>query len=229
MFDNQRYEQIREIFHGENTVAVWCCSDKRTGKKVVIKSFPKEVIDNSFYENELHITELAQGDNIIQLLDRFETQVSYNLVLEQGECDLFDYIMNNGPISEAKFMNTFGDLSKALERLHHRNILHKDIKPENIVIVGDSYSFIDFGLSEIMSNVNQNNAFVGTTLFTAPEVVLNKSYTPDSDIYSFGIVMFFALSGELPFDCENSFQYVMNQINTPVSYTHLTLPTTPYV
>lgn len=215
MFESQHYEHIQEIFHGENSVTVWCCNDKRSGKKVVVKTFPKEAFDSSFYQNELTITELAQGNNIIKLLDKFETQVSYNLVLEQGDCDLFDFICNNGPISEERFMRTFFGLTKALERLHNKNILHKDIKPENIVLIGSSLSFIDFGLSEIMSNVNQNNAFVGTTLFTAPEVVLNKVYTPSSDIYSFGIVMFFVLSGEVPFDCENSFQYVMNQINTP--------------
>lgn len=215
---NHRYEPSAEVFNGANSVSVWMCNDKATGKKVMIKTFPKSNFEASFFYHEMEVNRIAEGDNVIKVLDNYETRTSFNLVMEAGSMDFLDYIEASGPIKEGEFMKLFKGLTKAIVKLHEKNVLHNDLKLENIVVKDGNLYLIDFGLSDIMTENNQNNnnnKAVGTTFYTAPEIFSDNIRSKKSDVYSFGIVMFTSMTGQYPFDSENSFCYSIQQMNTP--------------
>src|SRR5690606_36254683 len=92
--------------------------------------------------------------------------------------------------------------------LHKQGIIHRDIKPENILINDEdgkiTIKIIDFGLSKVIPHSQKTNILVGTLSYSAPEVVGKKTYNNKVDIWSFGVLAYYLLSGSLPFDCSNN-------------------------
>lgn len=220
--EHNRYERIEEVFSGANSVAVYRCEDKRNGQTVMIKSFPKQNFSQEFFQNELQINKTVACRNIIKVLDTYETRTSYNLVMEAGSMDLCDFVLNEGPLEQDKFLKLFFGVAVAISNLHDKNIIHNDLKLENIVFKGDNLYLIDFGLSEHVKGNNQsNNMLIGSTFYTAPEVIRDNNRTIKSDIYSFGIVMFVALTGNYPFDVDNVYEYTIAQLNSQPSLNKL--------
>ena len=216
--EHNRYERIEEVFSGANSVAVYRCADKSTGQTVMIKCFPKQNFSQAFFQNELQINKTVACRNIIKVLDTYETRTSYNLVMEAGSMDLCDYVLSEGPLGQEKFLKLFLGVAVAISNLHDKNIIHNDLKLENIVFKGDNLYLIDFGLSEHVRGNNQgNNRLIGSTFYTAPEVIRDNFRSFKSDIYSFGIVMFVALTGSYPFDAENIYEYTIAQLNSQPS------------
>ena len=215
--EHNRYVRIEEIFSGANSVGVYLCMDKLADKTVMIKTFPKSNFSKDFFENELEINKVAACRHVIKVLDDFETRTTYNLVMEAGSKDLFQVIVDEGPLNQEKFMKLFHGVTSAICRLHNHNILHNDLKLENIVFMNDSLYLIDFGLSEHIrtnQNNNNNNRLVGSTFYTAPEAIRDNYRSFKSDVYSFGIVMYVSLTGQYPYDADNSFEYTIAQMNS---------------
>ena len=213
--DRNRYDRVQEVFSGANSVTVNLCMDKINNNTVMIKTFPKSNFTKEFFENELEINKVAACRNVIKVLDDFETRTTYNLVMEAGSQDLYQIVTEEGPLNQEKFLKLFRGLTSAICRLHRHNILHNDLKLENIVFMNDSLYLIDFGLSEhIRSNNQGNNRHVGTTFYTAPEAIRDNYRSFKSDVYSYGIVMYATLTGQFPFDADNSYEYAIMQLNS---------------
>ena len=115
--------------------------------------------------------------------------------------DLAAYIHKNGALHEKKVVSLAWDIAKGIEYLHKLGIIHRDIKPENIVF-DNIYKprIVDFGLSQIISCYEFLTESYGTYLYASPEIHNKWKYNKSTDIWSFGILIYYILTADLPFD-----------------------------
>lgn len=210
----KKYQKVQSIALTENNVSVFECVDRDTGKNVVIKQLPKDRFSKEFFENECLINQLVIEQSVARIIEKDETNDSFFIVMEAGCCDLFRYIMDNGPIDYKRCMKLFKPIFKTISYMHSQHIIHNDIKLENIVVTDDNrLLLIDFGLSEVLSNEKHSDKYVGTMNYTAPEISQNKPHSYSSDIYSLGVVLFASITGEFPYYAENAYEYQMEQLS----------------
>ncbi|KAJ9060646.1 Serine/threonine-protein kinase [Entomophthora muscae] len=115
---------------------------------------------------------------------------------------LLDYIISHGKLNERTARKFSRQILSALDYCHRNSIVHRDLKIENILISNSgSIKIIDFGLSNLYSSKSHLSTFCGSLYFAAPELLCARAYTgPEVDIWSFGIVLYVLMCGEVPFD-----------------------------
>ena len=178
-------------------------------EKTDINMFKKEVelLQNLDHENILKIYSYGIGkkEKIKKTGEKIEKNIYYLVMeyLEHGES--LKYITQvckgeNKGFGEDLGRLIFAQLLDGLEAMHSKNIFHRDIKPDNIMIGGDDYKFkfVDFGFST--DNIGLLNTFLGTPTYAAPELHLKRNYFAKSeDIFSLGVSLFVIVTGGLPF------------------------------
>src|SRR5690242_812484 len=115
---------------------------------------------------------------------------------------MLDYIISHGKLREKQARKFARQIASALDYCHRNNIVHRDLKIENILIskTGD-IKIIDFGLSNLFSPKGQLKTFCGSLYFAAPELLQARQYIgPEVDVWSFGIVLYVLVCGKVPFD-----------------------------
>lgn len=151
---------------------------------------------------------MCQHPHIIRLLDIFENHEKIFIVMECLEGgDLFTYLeKRNFELSEKRAKQLSHQLATALYYLHSFGVAHRDLKPENILMVSDDdnsdLKIVDFGLSKIIGPNESSLDPFGTLSYVAPEVLLQKPYGKEVDLWSLGVVTYLLLSRVLPFDDE---------------------------
>lgn len=151
---------------------------------------------------------MCQHPYIIRLLDIFENQEYIYIVMEnlQGG-DLFTYLeKRNFEITETRAKTLSHQIATALYYLHSFGVAHRDLKPENILMVSNDddsdLKIVDFGLSKIIGPNESSLDPFGTLSYVAPEVLLQKPYGKEVDLWSLGVITYLLLSRVLPFDDE---------------------------
>lgn len=191
---------------------------KKTKEKVAIKIIKKESMNASDVElvkSEIDIMKLCRHPNVVRLLDHFENAEYIFLIMEYlPGGDLSEYFRRNGfKISEARAAQIMFQLANGLKYLHQFGILHRDLKPDNIMLTECSdkgqIKIMDFGLSKIMGPGERAADGFGTLTFVAPEVLLRTPYNKQIDIWSLGVILYYMLSSTLPFDDENDSEEVI--------------------
>ena len=182
---------------------------KKTNESVAIKIIRKDIMkdkDIELVKNEIDIMKLCHHPNIVRLLDHFENSDYIFIVMEFfSGGDLDQYIKKNkGKISEQKASKIMYQISNGVQYLHEFGIIHRDLKPGNIMLSDKTekgvVKIMDFGLSKIVGPTEKLEDGFGTLSFVAPEVLLRNPYNKQIDIWSLGVIMFYLISGGLPFD-----------------------------
>lgn len=163
---------------------------------------------------------------VLQLLDVFDTETSFVLVLEYcrgGE--LFDLLVENGYLPQEQVLDLFQQLVYALEFCHNRGICHRDLKPENVLLTSSGrVKLADFGFASLLKPGSFLETACGSPQYCAPEVLLGDSYSGvKADIWSLGVVLYAMTTGGLPFDDDN-LQRLMNKINSGAFYMPVEVP-----
>uniref|UniRef100_A0A8C5S1S4 PAS domain-containing serine/threonine-protein kinase n=1 Tax=Laticauda laticaudata TaxID=8630 RepID=A0A8C5S1S4_LATLA len=193
---------------------VWTGKCKMDEKEVVVKFIWKgRVLDYCWVEDpelgtitqEIAILRKLQHPNIIKVLDIFENQQFFQLVMEKHGTglDLFTFIDNQPDLDEPLASYIFRQLISAVNYLRSRNILHRDIKDENIIIAEDfTIKLIDFGSAAYLEPGKMFSTFCGTIEYCSPEVLSGNPYSgPELEMWSLGITLYTIIFGENPF-CE---------------------------
>lgn len=202
---DDRYE-IREIIGEGGMAIVYRALDHRLNRDVAVKIMRDEMAaDEEFrrrFCTESHAVAMLSHPNIVAVYD-----VSHNDNVEYIVMELVDgitlkqYMERKGMVAWKEVVHFTKQISKALAHAHERGIIHRDIKPQNIMLLRDGTIKVgDFGIAALENEVYENNGeAIGSIHYIAPEQARGECPDARSDIYSLGVMMYEMLTGGLPF------------------------------
>ncbi|XP_010868724.2 serine/threonine-protein kinase 36 isoform X2 [Esox lucius] len=196
---------------------------KFSGLVVALKFIPK--VGRSEKElrslkREIDIMKGLQHPNIVLLLDSFETEREVVVVTEYAEGELFQILEDDGNLPETQVREIACQLVSALYYLHSHRILHRDMKPQNILLgKGGVVKLCDFGFARAMSvSTLVLTSIKGTPLYMSPELVEEKPYDHTADLWSLGCILYELHTGAPPFYTNSIFQLVQLIVRDPVKW-----------
>jgi serine/threonine-protein kinase len=221
---------------------VFLARDSSSGRFVAVKLLAEVHRGSAAYtERMLREAELAVSvdhPNVVVTLDAgLEDEGTPFIVLEAlvGET-LHDYLEREGSMPVDAALPLIRQLAEGLRAVHARGIVHGDIKPKNVFLCGpvgapQVVKLIDFGLARPVSHAPvaqlDSETIAGTLEYLSPEQVVADALDPRADIYSFGVIVFRWLTGELPFDTQLGTQLLAHQLLSPAPPVSWLLPNVP--
>lgn len=220
---NDRYQVIRSI--GEGGMAnVYLAYDTILDRNVAVKVLRGDLAtDEKFvrrFQREAMSASALSHPNIVEMYDVGEDDGNYFIVMEyiDGKT-LKNLIKKRGALTVAEVVDIMLQLTSAISCAHDSYIIHRDIKPQNVMILDDGrVKITDFGIA-IASNASeltQTNSVMGSVHYLPPEQANGAGATAKSDIYSLGILMFELLTGKLPFKGENAVEIALKQMKEQI-------------
>lgn len=220
---NDRYEIIRLI--GEGGMAnVYLAYDTILERNVAVKVLRGDLADDEkfvrrFQREALSASSLSHP-NIVEMYDVGEDNGSFYIVMEyiDGKT-LKQLIKKRGHLTTSEAVDIMSQLTDGLSHAHDSYIIHRDIKPQNIMILEDGLVKItDFGVAMALnaSDLTQTNSVMGSVHYLPPEQAAGKGSTIKSDIYSLGIVLYEILAGTMPFRGETAVEIALKHIRNPM-------------
>ncbi|XP_041109722.1 serine/threonine-protein kinase D3-like isoform X2 [Polyodon spathula] len=184
---------------------------RKTGRDVAIKVIDKmrfPTKQESQLRNEVAILQNLHHPGIVNLECMFETPERVFVVMEKLHGDMLEMILSSEksrlPERITKFLVT--QILVALRHLHFKNIVHCDLKPENVLLASaepfPQVKLCDFGFARIIGEKSFRRSVVGTPAYLAPEVLRSKGYNRSLDMWSVGVILYVSLSGTFPFNEE---------------------------
>jgi serine/threonine-protein kinase len=216
-----RYKILKAI-GGGGMANVYLAHDMILDRDVAVKILRLDFADEDefirrFQREAQSATSLAHP-NIVSIYDVGEEGNIYYIVMEYVDgMTLKQYIQQNHPISVEKTLDIMKQLTSALSHAHFNHIIHRDIKPQNILIDREgTVKITDFGIAMALSatSITQTNAVLGSVHYLSPEQARGGMATKKSDIYSLGIVMFELLTGRLPFSGESAVSIALKHLQS---------------
>ncbi len=211
------YEMLDEIGEGKFGL-VKLGVHYKTKERVAIKIIKKEsmnISDLELVKGEIDIMKLCRHPNVVRLLDHFENSEYIFAVMEYlSGGDLGNHLqVKNFQFTEKRAADIMYQVANGLSYLHAFGVLHRDLKPDNIMLSDSSENptlkIMDFGLSKVLGPGERVSDGFGTLSFVAPEVLIRKPYNKTVDIWSMGIMLYYMLTSCLPFDDENDSEEVI--------------------
>jgi len=177
--------------------------NKFTKEKVAIKVLQKAMLNTKIdIHKEIKIIKQLKHPNIANFYELIENNDHVFIVMEY--CDkgtLLSYIMNNPILPEEECRRIFSQILSAIKYCHENQIIHRDLKHENILLdSSNNCKLIDFGMGNFVNGENLRSTFCGTPAFVSPELIIGKKYDGCKvDIWSMGVVLFMLVTKSLPF------------------------------
>ena len=215
---NNRYQITERIGIG-GMAEVYRAQDRVLGRLVAVKiMLPQYAADPEFthrFRQEAASAANLQSPYIVNVYDWGQDEGTYYIVMEYVRgSDLKTAIQQRGAINQRKVAEIGAQVCKALTVAHNQDIIHRDIKPQNIMVQPDgNVKVMDFGIARAKNSVkSQTSQVLGTAHYISPEQAQGKELTAASDIYSLGVVMYEAATGKLPFDGPDAVSVAMKQV-----------------
>lgn len=190
------------------------------GRVVAIKLLRPELSGNALFERrfsrEARVAESLRHRNLVAMLETGETDGIHYIVSDyvSGQ-SLRERLHAAGPLDPAEARRLAADLGRAIDVLHRAELVHRDVKPSNVLLDGSGTAFLtDFGLATgpAFTVLTKPGELMGTPAYLAPELISGKEATPRSDLYAMGCVLFESLTGRPPFSSTNMFEVVVGHL-----------------
>jgi serine/threonine-protein kinase len=215
----RRYRVLEKIGTG-GMADVYKAVDEVLGRTVAVKVMhARYATDPSFAARFRHEAQSAANlvsPNIVNMYDWGADGDTYYIVMEYVRgSDLKSIILDKGALPSAKVADIGAQICSALSVAHGYDIIHRDIKPHNIMVQPDgSVKVMDFGIARATnSTLTQTGSVLGTAHYVSPEQAQGKELQATSDLYSLGIVLYEASTGRVPFDADTPVAVALKQVN----------------
>lgn len=157
------------------------------------------------FKSEFRVAAEVSHPNVLPLYELVAEGDHFIIAMELVEgVELMAYVRDGGACDESRLRHTVGQICDGLDALHARGVLHRDLKPSNVLVKPDGeVRIVDFGLATLAERTRSGRGehfVVGSPAYMAPEQALSQPMGPAADVYALGVMMYEALTGELPFD-----------------------------
>ncbi|MFA9375133.1 MAG: Stk1 family PASTA domain-containing Ser/Thr kinase [Lachnotalea sp.] len=227
MFIGDRYEILDPVGSGGMS-DVYKGKDHKLNRFVAIKVLKREFSNDTNFVAKFRIeAQSAAGlahPNIVNVYDVGEEEGIHYIVMELVEgITLKNYIQKKGKLSVKEAISIAIQMSMGIEAAHNNHIIHRDIKPQNIIISRDGkVKVTDFGIARAASSNTISSNVMGSVHYTSPEQARGGYSDEKSDIYSLGITIYEMLTGRVPFDGDNTvavaIQHIQDEMTSPRKY-----------
>ncbi|KAL7012969.1 hypothetical protein ACKWTF_015120 [Chironomus riparius] len=200
-----KYRLLKTIGKG-NFAKVKLAKHVPTGKEVAIKIIDKTQLNPTSLQKlfrEVRIMKMLDHPNIVKLFQVIQTDKTLYLVMEYASGgEVFDYLVMHGRMKEKEARAKFRQIVSAVQYLHQKRIIHRDLKAENLLLDSEmNIKIADFGFSNEFTPGNKLDTFCGSPPYAAPELFQGRKYDgPEVDVWSLGVILYTLVSGSLPFD-----------------------------
>jgi len=215
----RRYRAVEKIGSG-GMADVYKAVDDVLGRTVAIKVLhPRYAAEPNFvarFRQEAQAAANLSHPNIVNMYDWGREGETYYIVMEYvNGTDLKSLVTQRGPLDPAKAAEYAAQVCAALSVAHGYDIIHRDIKPHNIVLTPDgTIKVMDFGIARAgNTTMTQTNSVLGTAQYISPEQAQGKPLGPTSDLYSLGVTLYEMATGRLPFDADTPVATALAQVN----------------
>lgn len=222
-----RYEIIKKIGDG-GMAFVYEARDKLLNRTVAIKVLRPEFVDDeeflSKFKREAEAVASLSHPNIVNVYDVGEDGKVHYIVMEliEGQ-NLKDIIKNEGTLDEYTALDITKQIAKALGAAHKKGIIHRDIKPHNILISNEGriVKVADFGIAKAVSSstMTSTGSVIGSVHYFSPEQAKGKFVGKTTDLYSLGIVLYEMIIGRVPFRGDSPISIALQHINDEIEFT----------
>ena len=220
---NNRYEIVKSI--GEGGMAnVYLANDKILNRKVAVKVLRGDLSSDDkfirrFQREALSVSNLSHP-NIVEVYDVGEEDGEYYIVMEYIEGKTLKQLLKKREsLTLTEVIDIMTQLTDGISHAHESYIIHRDIKPQNIMIQDDGRNKItDFGIAMALNatQLTQTNSVMGSVHYLPPEQASGKGATVKSDIYSMGILMYELLTGTVPFKGDNAVEIALKHMKDKI-------------
>ena len=217
---DDRYDFVRKLGSG-GMADVYLANDRLLGRQVAVKVLSSRFAhDEQFVERfrrEASSAASLNHPNIVQIYDRGEAEGTYYIAMEYLEGrSLKEIIVEHAPLSPDFLTSISVQILEALRAAHSRDVIHRDIKPQNIIVDNDGrVKVTDFGIARAgsVSTMTEAGSVLGTAHYLSPEQAQGQPVEAASDLYSLGVVMYEMATGKLPFDGDSPVSIAMQHVH----------------
>jgi serine/threonine protein kinase/tetratricopeptide (TPR) repeat protein len=215
-----RYEIVRLLGQG-GMGAVYQAQDKELERQVAIKVIRADMASNPEilrrFKQELILARQITHKNVIRIFDLGQADGIKFITMEyiEGE-NLQSVLRGKKKLEPAEAANILAQVCRALEAAHHEGVIHRDLKPQNIMLDKNGRAYVmDFGIARSMfsAGMTQTGALIGTPDYMSPEQAKGQSLDARSDLFSLGIIFYEMLSGKVPFDADTTMGKLWKRTN----------------
>ena len=229
-----RYEVVQYIGQG-GMADVFLAIDTILNRHVAIKILRSDQSTDAIsilrFEREAQAATTLAHPNIVEIYDVGEYKNHHYIVMEYvAGKTLKKVIRDRAPLLNLEAVDTMKQLTSAVAEAHKRGIIHRDIKPQNVIVKSDgSLKILDFGIATAKGSaqLTQANNVMGSVHYLAPELAKGEPASPQSDIYALGIVFYEMLTGDVPFKADQAVQIALQHMREPMPSVRKANPNVP--
>ncbi|MDQ3729589.1 MAG: protein kinase, partial [Actinomycetota bacterium] len=213
----ERYKLIQRIGSG-GMADVWSADDSMLGRQVALKFLHERFgADEQFVERFRREAQAAAGlqhPNVVSVYDRGEYDGRYWIAMEYVQGAALKELIERG-LSPAESVEIVRQILAGVRFAHERGIVHRDLKPHNVLVDAEGRARVtDFGIARAgASEITQTGSVLGTATYLSPEQAQGLETTASADIYSVGVILYEALTGQVPFDAETAVAIALKQVS----------------
>jgi eukaryotic-like serine/threonine-protein kinase len=215
---DERYRVVNRIGSG-GMADVYCAEDTQLGRQVALKLLYRRFAeDDEFVERFRREASAAAGlqhPNVVQVYDRGAWDGTYYIAMEflDGR-SLKQLVRDSGPLEPAHAIAITVQVLKAARFAHKRGVIHRDIKPHNVIVDGEGRAKVtDFGIARAgASEMTETGSIIGTAQYLSPEQAQGHPVDARSDLYSIGVLLYELLTARVPFEADSAVTIALKHV-----------------
>jgi len=232
-------DEVKEILGAGGMGVVYRAFDRELGEPVAIKTLrPDTVADDPVaierFKQEIRLARRIAHRNVVRTYDLGEVNGMYYLTMEYVEgTSLKQLIQSRGRLPVPVSLTVGKQLCRALEVAHEQGVIHRDIKPQNIVVEPNGFlKVMDFGIARLANppkgkGLTEQGMAIGTPDYMSPEQLSGLELDPRSDLYSAGVVLFESITGRVPFEADTPWALIAKHLEEEAPDPRKTNPDVP--